>query len=247
MCRRVRHIDARRTAGELGSSLLESRLIKQLRPMYNIMAREKRTLVLARRTLTREGYSSVLLEAIDHLAPSAISSFMGLFKSKIRAREVLATISKTFRLCPKLLGIESTRRHCFSYHLGVCNGACMGEEDRLLYNTRFEQAFADRRFKAWPYEGGLIIEEHAVDDMRREMFLVDHWCLLSSVTCREDAGIPGTQRFDYDIYKILSRYIFDDANRANIVHISRREVEMLIREPILPGALVPVQEAHRTS
>jgi hypothetical protein len=53
----------------------------------------------------------------------------------------------------------SELRPCFSYHLGRCAGACVGEELPEKYNARVEEAFGERRILAWPYGGPLVIRE----------------------------------------------------------------------------------------
>ncbi len=232
MWRQVRLVEVRRTAGELGALLLESQLIKELRPMVNVRSRQKRRIIVARRVETRQGYASVVLEAIDFIDPEHTSPLMAIFKTRTQAREFLARTAKAYRLCPKLLRLESTRRSCFSYHLGRCNGACIGLEDPGLYNARFEEAFAERRIRAWPFSGGVIIEERDEESNEGEVFIVDNWCLLYSFTyalSRYELNVRGTHRFDYDSYRILCKYIFDEANRANITRVSRKELDAFVR------------------
>ncbi|MEX1137912.1 MAG: GIY-YIG nuclease family protein, partial [Bacteroidota bacterium] len=49
MCRRIKRIEVRETAGELGALLLESRLIKELRPLHNVASKRRRRIILAKR------------------------------------------------------------------------------------------------------------------------------------------------------------------------------------------------------
>jgi excinuclease UvrABC nuclease subunit len=202
LTRRVKRIEIRETAGELGALLLESRLIKELRPLYNVAARRGRRLILAMQTVTPEGYAGVRLEAVDRIDPDRASSILGIFKHTTQAREFLAQIARTHRLCPKLLRLEQSRAACFAYHLGRCNGACIGEEQPSSYNARVEAAFEERRMKAWPYEGPVVIDEYCEQNGLREKFVIDNWCLVG--------GSSGERhRFDYDSYKILLRYLQD--------------------------------------
>lgn len=233
LCRQVHRIEARPTAGELGALLLESQLIKELQPLYNVRSRYKRRIVVARRVTTKQGYLSVALEAISSIDPTHTTPIMALFKTKTQAKVYLAEIAKTHRLCPSLLGLEKTKRFCFSYHLHQCNGACMGLEHPVLYNDRFEGAFEERRIKAWPFDGGVIIEERGQDGNEGEVFMVDNWCLLYSFTYSQDTyklRVRGPHRFDYDSYRILAGYVFDEANAHTIRQVSRREFETLIRK-----------------
>lgn len=200
MCRKVKRIEVRETAGELGALLLESRLIKELRPYHNVAAKRRRRIILVRRARNADGYTTVILEAVDRIDPGDTSNILGLFKHSTQAREFLATVARSHRLCPKLLHLEQARTYCFSHHLGRCDGACMGEEDPESYNRRVEEAFDERRIKAWPYEGRVVVEEECDVNGLREKFIIDNWCLVGG-------SAEGEHRFDYDSYKILYAYL----------------------------------------
>jgi DNA polymerase-3 subunit epsilon len=219
MMRRVRRVEVRPTAGELGALLLESKLIKELRPLFNVMSRQRRRIIVARGTVEKHGYVAVFLAAIDYFSLEPDQPVLGIFKTRTQAKDFLATIAHDYRLCPKLLKLEQPRRYCFSYHLGRCNGACMGEEDPALYNARLDQAFDDRRIKAWPYGGPIVVEERGADGACSELFLVDNWCLLGSAI-RTPSGLvpslPGGHRFDYDSYRLLYAFIADSRNVGTV-------------------------------
>lgn len=217
LCRKIRRIEVRETAGELGALLLESRLIKELRPMYNVAARRKRQIVVAKARPARNGYLGVSLEPVDVLRPQDAPALLGIFKHTTQAKEYLAAIARSHRLCPKLLGLEQARTACFSYHLGRCDGACLGKEDPSEYNARLAQAFEERRVKAWPFDGSVVVEEASDDRSRAETFLIDNWCLLST-SGNEDRG---THRFDYDSYKILYAFLTDPAHHPLIKIVKR--------------------------
>ncbi|MEK9138826.1 MAG: exonuclease domain-containing protein [Bacteroidota bacterium] len=233
MCQQVHRVEARQTAGELGALLLESKLIKELRPIYNVASRRHRDIVVARNITTPSGYTEVRLEEIDYIKPADAPSILAIFKHTKQAKDYLDRISKEHRLCHKLLGLQRTNSYCFAYHLHQCNGSCVGEELPAIYNARVEMAFAERRIKAWPYNGAILIEERDEFSGEGEVFLVDQWCLVSSFRYA-DAGfqlkISGPHRFDYDAYKILSRYILNRGNRKNIKLLSREEMSALLGE-----------------
>jgi len=226
MIRKVRRVEIRRTAGELGALLLESQLIKELRPMFNVASRQRRRIIVARRAVNTDGYAVVNLQAVDYLDVRAEDPILGVFKHKTQAREYLAMIAKTHRLCPKLLRLEQARSYCFSYHLGQCSGACMGDEPPELYNARLDEAFETRRIKAWPYESGIVIEERREVDNLRELFMIDNWCLVAGY--RSSGGDQAKEsskqhRFDYDSYKILYGYLADPQNLPSITPLPRRK------------------------
>ena len=234
LCRRVRRIEIRETAGELGALLLESRLIKELRPLHNVASRRRRRIILARRAPTRAGYIGVSLEAVDRINPAESNSILGIFKHTTQAKKFLDAIAREHRLCPKLLRLEQARTYCFSYHLGRCDGACMGEEDPTLYNTRLEAAFEERRIRAWPFEGSVLVEEEWSPTKRKETFLIDNWCLLSSthvVNGTTVEQIEQPHRFDYDSYKILFSFLTDNARGLKLRIVPRNERSAHRQEP----------------
>ena len=223
LTKRLHRIEIRETAGELGALLLESRLIKELRPMYNVRSRQPRRIIIARRADNEQGYATVKLAAVDYLDINPNSPILGIFKHKTQAKEFLDTVAKTHRLCPKLLRLENSSGYCFSYHLEQCDGACMGEEDAAAYNARVEAAFEARRIIAWPFEGAVNIEEVSKDQKLREIFVIDNWCLIAS---NNEANIiskkfqipqkSSSHRFDYDSYKILYSYVMEKGDKIKI-------------------------------
>jgi len=226
--RGVSRIEVQETAGELGALLLESKYIKELRPLQNIAARRRRRIIIAVKKLNRQGFAVVSLKAIDYWSIDASSPVLGLFKHRTQAMEYLSEAARAYRLCPKLLKLEQPRRYCFSYHLGRCNGACMGEGDPDEYNARLDKAFEARRIKAWPFDGAIIVEEQSPINNSRESFLINNWCLLGSYKSAEDGVVPltvGKHRFDYDSYKILYVYLTDDTNKGKIRVLSNEETE----------------------
>ncbi|MGA9116699.1 MAG: hypothetical protein WB626_07990 [Bacteroidota bacterium] len=234
MCRQILNVEAMRTAGELGALLLESRLIKELRPIYNVMSRHRRRLIVARRSTDRSGYAGIVLEAVDRIDPADTAPLMAVFKSRDQAKDYLASLVKSHGLCGRLLGLEKTRRTCFGYSLKQCRGACAGLEEAAAYNARVEEAFASRRIKAWPFRGAILIEERSGGTDEVEVFVVDNWCLLYSFTRKGDAPglrVKGLHLFDYDSYKILCGYVLDEAHIASIRPASEAELRMFRCEP----------------
>jgi DNA polymerase-3 subunit epsilon len=220
LTKRIRRIETRETAGELGSLLLESQLIKELRPMYNVRSRQPRRIIIARRVENEQGYATVKLEAVDYLDLKPDAPVLGIFKHKTQAKEFLDTISKTHRLCSKLLRLETSYGCCFPYHLGLCDGACIGEEETAAYNARVDAAFEARRIIAWPFDSPVIIEEVSKDKKLREVFVIDNWCLIGSGRKNSSAGHTGDSssphRFDYDSYKLLYSYVMEEGNKVKI-------------------------------
>ena len=222
LCRQIHRIETRTTAGELGALLLESSLIKELHPIYNRMSRSTRRLILARKSLTREGYLAVTLEKTEHIASDTASNILAVFKSQRQAEEFLRDAAKEHRLCHRLTGLETKRGPCFGYQIHTCDGACVGEEPALRYNMRVEAAFSGRKVKAWPFKGPILVAEQTPDGETGEAFLVDNWCLVGTGRYADGAehfDRRPSQRFDYDTYKILFRFISERSHGRMIRNV----------------------------
>ena len=230
LCRQTAGIRAIETAGDLGALLLESRLIKELLPLYNRRARTKRGLVLAREEEDKEGFRTIRLEQSDLVRPPDLEGVISVFTSLRQAKEYLWDAASTYRLCPRKLGIEKGKGDCSYRQLGKCAGACTGSEPPLAYNLRFALAMKGRGIRPWPFPGPILIEEAANDPHRGDAFLVDRWCLLGSFEfdgyCQRRRSTGGLT-FDHDTYKILLHYLQRPGTRARIREISPDEIERL--------------------
>jgi len=94
---------------------------------------------------------------------------------------------------------------------------------------RVEAAFAGRKVKAWPFRGPVVVEERSPASDAREAFIVDNWCLIASGRFADGAErfeARPSQRFDYDTYKILLRFITDRAHQRLVRTVPR---EMLVQ------------------
>ena len=223
LSRCVVRIETRPTPGELGALLLESSLIKDLRPIYNVMSRRTRRVLLARGSTTAQGYTSVKLEETESIGADDSGTILAVFKSRKQAEEFLHTAIQEHDLCSKLLGLERSKGACFAYHLHQCHGACVGEEPAGAYNHRVDAAFSRRRVVAWPFKGTIAIKELDPAGGDTEVFFVDNWCLVGSARSGGDMELVQRSkavRFDYDTYKILLRYLTQPSNRRNIMPVA---------------------------
>ncbi len=220
----ARHIEAIPTTGELSALLLESTMIKAHQPLHNRLLRHAYKLIAAKEIKADHAYARVTLETFYDMDASHVPNTIGMFRSIKQAKSFLEETAKEFNLCPKLLGLESGKGGCFWKGLGWCNGACVGEESVPKYNLRFVEAFAKKRFKAWPFAGPILIREETHD--HAQAIVVDKWCVLGS--CRWDSDLStdflnsnlytlnSSYSFDLDTYKILQRFIFSPTYQKNI-------------------------------
>lgn len=196
----IKRIETIKTAGELGALLMEAELIKKMKPVYNHMLRRTKELTVVKRTTTPEGYYTVSMETVKTVDPSDVSGILFIARTKKQAKEILQKKAGEHFLCEKLLGLEKAKDACFGSKIEQCKGACTGKEKSIMYNIRFIEAFGNRTVKSWPFKGPIRIHEEDPIEGLEDDFIIDRWCLVSD---------ENQERFfDYDIYKILVRYLF---------------------------------------
>src|SRR5262249_24569873 len=135
-----------------------------------------------------------------------------------------------YRLCPKLMGLEKTRRACFISQLGKCNGACEGREAPREYNERFAAAFERQRVADWPYPGAGLGRERHPGAPRSAGFIVENWCLTARLSEFEDGTVdatPEVQRFDLDRYRIIKQVLDNPRNRRLVTVMSHGQAAAL--------------------
>jgi DNA polymerase-3 subunit epsilon len=224
----VHDIEAISTPGELSALLLESHLIKKEQPLYNRMSRRARKLIVLKEKETLEGYKHVDIKEVNQGSIKPDRNIIGIFRSKRQATKTLEAYQEANSLCPKLLGLEHGAGQCFYSQIGKCNGACFGNEPAHVYNSRFDQAFSDRRIKIWPWSGPVLITEGESKETGAG-FIINNWMLEGSFVFENDViseFLPTDYTFDYDSYKILSSYLLKPKRRLKV--LSAREVKKFL-------------------
>jgi len=227
----VRRLRAIATHGELSALLLESDMIKDLQPQYNRMLRRRELMTLLLAAETDDGYATAKMADAREIDPAHAQKLLAVYATKGAARRSLQAVVQNFRLCPKLLGLEHTKRACFLAQLGKCDGACEGLESVESYNARFEEAFSRHRVVNWPYRGSVLIRERHPDVAGSAGYVVDGWCLLARLRELEDGTVettPEVRRFDLDRYRIIRQFLENPRNRYAISVLSARQVGDII-------------------
>jgi DNA polymerase-3 subunit epsilon len=228
LAQEVRDIETVETPGELSALLMESHLIKKDQPLYNRMLRRTQKLVVLTEQINDLGYKEALLSRLDPQEVDVLDKIIAIFKTKGQAAQWLRDQTIEHALCPRLLGLETTKQ-CFNYQLGKCNGACTGIEKPEVYNTRFDLAFSQRKLKAWPFSGPILITENS-EKNSGVGFIVNDWRLEGSFVYDETGSrpfLPEDYVFDYDSYKILSRYVLQQP-KAQIKMLSHVQSKSLL-------------------
>ena len=127
----IADIDWETTGSELIALLRESKEIKENKPFYN--RQQRRTgFQWAIFSLTDDnGYLNFRLGKTN-----TCENTLSVFSSREEAKSKLEGLVEAYDLCQKLSGLYETDSTCFHYHVGICKGACCGEESSSEYNER---------------------------------------------------------------------------------------------------------------
>ncbi len=202
LAQETQSVDFRRTAGELGALLLESRLVKEMQPAYN-------------RRLRRS----------PPLWPDLV---YGVFKSSRAARQALLELVDAHNLCPRLLGLEPGTGPCVGQQLGRCAGACCGKEDPRAHLLRVQLALAPRRMMDWPFRGCIGLREHDPHTGRTDIHLFDRWCHLGTVhdesQLQNALDTRSALAFDVDTYELLRKRLLaaDKSTQRGLLRFGER-------------------------
>jgi len=206
MLQASRYVEFRRTAGDIGALLLESRLIKDLQPLHNKKLRRTREMCTLRLGPDPRSVPEIVYARDHDFATTA--DLYGLFATRKAALEQLRLIVETERLCPAVCGLETAvrGRACFARQIARCLGACVGEEPLEEHYLRLRAALEEMRIVVWPYPGPMGIVEEC--DGWKQTHVVDRWFYIGSIDYVKGAPPirqPARRTFDVDTYKILVR------------------------------------------
>lgn len=206
------YIDTQICAGELEALITESRLIKELMPIYNHQLRYIRGVWIAEITSDSQGYNNLSITNTSSFTYTDRSKIAVISRSKRQLTNSIREICETYELCPKRCGIEKGRGSCFSYHLGKCHGSCIEEETPAQYNRRFHDAFSRTSLLQWPFPGAVVIHEYNQYSDMHAYHIIDKWSLLRTFRVEDELEtFSASEQIDYSInldeYKILSKYI----------------------------------------
>lgn len=199
----VHHVETIPTGSELAALLLESKLIKELKPIYNrLLRRVSMYAMLVRKEQDGYAHLSVVSGTVD--SDTDLSTIYGVYTNRTKAKQAILELTRSFQLCPKLMGLEKANGACFSYELGRCKGACIGIESPELYTRRFELALERSKLSEWPYDGPISLPVNEAG----ERVKIHNWIVQGFDDEYGNAVIVDAEpNFDLDEYKIIRRFI----------------------------------------
>ncbi len=124
---------------EVEALVLECNLIKEHRPKYNTMLTDDKAYPYIRITLEEE-FPRVLY---SHQMHRDGSKYFGPYTNARAVKEIIDLIKKLYHLrcCSQNLPKEKTDgRACLYYHIGQCNGPCLGLISADKYKENVQQA-----------------------------------------------------------------------------------------------------------
>lgn len=217
----IKRVEWRETAGDFSALLLESRLIKEMQPIYNRRLRNERQLCSWRIAIAPDSKPLVELVRESEIEPQMVGQLFGAFRSKRQAVEVLRQIAEDHGLCEKMLGLESGKGACFAHQLRRCKGVCAGKEAPELHHLRLQQALAAHRLKTWPFEGKIAIREYDAGSDQTQIHVFEHWCHLATARDESELGealeLGAPLAFDLDTYKLLLKELH--RNKLEIIRL----------------------------
>lgn len=200
----VHHVETIPTGSELAALVLESKLVKELQPLFNRQLRRIRRYALLMKSDTDGGYSTLTVKSGQIDNDTDLAAVYGVYPTRTKAKVRILELTRTFELCPKLMGIETGKGACFSYSLGRCRGACVGEESAELYNRRFELALEHHKVAAWPYQSPVAVPIN----QQGERVVIDNWIIRGYLNADGEQMYSAVEStFDVDEYKIIRRFL----------------------------------------
>ncbi len=216
MAQKIKRVEWRETAGELGALLLEAKLVKQFQPAYNRLLRSNKKLYAIRMSEQLNDLPWLRVIPLNQTDPTDLEFLYGIFRTKKGATELIHRLADEFKLCSKLLGMEKGQGVCFAHQVNKCTGVCVGKERHDLHHLRLRQALIRYKLKAWPYEGRIGIKELNMETKKTDVHIFEHWCHLDTISSDVDMEEVLHTRyvltFDLDIYKLTLKAIENQQN-----------------------------------
>ncbi|MCL2616222.1 MAG: excinuclease ABC subunit UvrC [Defluviitaleaceae bacterium] len=132
------------TDSELEALILESNLIKQHRPKYNVLLKDDKSYAYLKLTLG-EPFPRLIT---SRLHKKDGGKYFGPFISAQERYDVLEIVHKIWPLkrCTKVLPLsesaQRTERPCLNHHIGMCGAPCVGLVSSKDYNVIIQEVLA---------------------------------------------------------------------------------------------------------
>lgn len=168
MVEKVRDFNVIVAGSEFEALVLENSLIKRHKPKYNILLKDDK------------GYPFIKVDLKDEYPMMKIVSktakdgakYFGPFGGRSQTREIIETVEKALHLpnCSRKFPVEiGKERPCLNYHMGLCDGWCLGKKDGEEYRRTFSEAMLILDGKSTELIGALTEKmERAAEELKFE-------------------------------------------------------------------------------
>lgn len=145
MIEQIEDVNYIETPSDLEAYILETNLIKQFRPKYNILMRDDKSFVYIKITV-QEDFPKVYIvrRVLDDGA-----KYFGPKTSKMQVEKTLNLLRKIFKYCTCNLEMQETEGKlivkgrdsvpCLDYHIKRCLGPCIGAVNKAAYHEMIQQ------------------------------------------------------------------------------------------------------------
>lgn len=192
MVKEIARIEITLVNSELDALLLENNLIKKVQPKYNILLRDDKTYPYL--LITKENFPRIF--PTRKLIPKK-GTYFGPFASVKAMNNVLDLIRELFTIRTCSLDLspykidEGKYKVCLEYHIGNCQGPCVGHQREAAYLKDLEQAkhilkgnlgVAKSYFKQEMQEHAEKLEFEKAHRMKEKLDLLEKYQAKSLIT-----------------------------------------------------------------
>lgn len=137
MVRQIAEFEYIVTANEKEALILECNLIKKYMPRYNVLLTDDKTYPYIKISEDEEYPRITKTRRIEKDG----AKYFGPYSDEFAANEIMDLLNKIYRLkrC-KLQKFPDGMRACLNYHIGQCDGMCIGKGSRKDYLERIDKA-----------------------------------------------------------------------------------------------------------
>lgn len=214
----IAHINA---DSEVEALILESNLIKEHKPRYNIQLKDDKRYPYIKVTL-QEAFPRIL---VTRRVAKDGAKYFGPYTAATKMRTTLKMLRTIFpiRSCSHNLPQDRPDRECLDFHIGKCQGPCLGHQSKDEYRSMIEEVclFLSGKQEEVKRRIGRRMEEESTSlRFEKAALLRDRLLAIEAVSQKQRA--LSTQMGNYDVVAI-SR----DVNLACGVILNVREGKLL--------------------
>ncbi len=201
------------TPTELDALILESNLIKEHRPRYNVCLKDDKQYPFIKITV-KEDFPRIFLSR-RKLQDGA--RYFGPFTSARSVRETLKLINQIFRIRPCKKKITTSGRACLNFQMGLCNAPCNGMIDKKRYRMNVDNAiqFLEGRNEELVYKLDEKMQQYVVREEFESAAVIRDQLQAINYTVSARQHITG----GFDDWDVVAVAISNKTSAAQVLYI----------------------------